>query len=366
MTDETDETAPLNPDDEPPQPPDPGAPRRLTRSSTDKLLGGVAGGLGRYFGVDPILFRIAFVVLLFAGGVGALAYIGLLAFVPSDDGTGVFGKRRDANLIGTILLGLLVVLIFGPGTFFIAPVLLPLAFLVLVGVLLWRAAGGARGDGDPGRTVARIAIALLIGIAALGGFTAVFFAAALGGGTVLAALAVVAGITLIATAFIGGARWLIPPALILVLPLAIVAAGDISFKGGVGERHYRPATMADVRSGYRLGMGELEVDLRDVQLPPGRTTLKLDLGVGGALVRVPENACVSSNVKIGAGAVSVLNHRASDGVDVAYASDSSPSEGTPQVYVDADIGVGGLDVRRGDDGPPWNWHDDAAALPACP
>ena len=48
--------------------------RRLTRSSSDKLIGGVAGGLGRYFGVDPILFRIAFVVLTFAGGVGA-AYV---------------------------------------------------------------------------------------------------------------------------------------------------------------------------------------------------------------------------------------------------------------------------------------------------
>src|SRR5688500_13253345 len=73
--------------------------RRLTRSSSDKLIGGVAGGLGRYFGVDPILFRIAFAVLTFAGGVGVLAYIGLLAFVPADDDSRIFGQRRDANLI---------------------------------------------------------------------------------------------------------------------------------------------------------------------------------------------------------------------------------------------------------------------------
>ena len=85
--------------------------RRLTRSSSDKLIGGVAGGLGRYFGVDPILFRIAFVVLTFAGGVGVLAYIGLLAFVPADDDSRVFGNRRDANMIGAVLLGLIVVLL---------------------------------------------------------------------------------------------------------------------------------------------------------------------------------------------------------------------------------------------------------------
>ena len=342
------------------------APRRLTRSSSDKLIGGVAGGLGRYFGIDPILFRIAFVVLTFAGGVGALAYIGLLAFVPADDGSQLFGKRRDVNLIGAVVLGLLVVLLLSGPVFFLGPVLVPLAFLVLVGVLLWRAAGGGSMRGDPARIAARLAIALLIGIAALSGFIAVFVAAALGGGTVLAALAVAAGVALVATAFVGGARWLIAPALVLVLPLAIVAAADIDVKGGVGHREYRPATMAEVHDSYRVGVGDLVVDLRDVDLPAGRTDVQLDVGVGGAVVRVPDNACVSSDVEIGAGAARVLN-RGNDGVDVAYASGSTPTGDAPQVHVNADIGVGGLEVRRGD-GPDWDWDDrfedsDEAACP---
>ena len=56
-TPDPDDTAPTEP-----QPPKSDAPppsegvRRLTRSSSDKLIGGVSGGLGRYFGVDPILF----------------------------------------------------------------------------------------------------------------------------------------------------------------------------------------------------------------------------------------------------------------------------------------------------------------------
>jgi phage shock protein C len=58
--------------------------KRLTRSTTDRQIGGVAGGLAEYFGVDPILFRVGFVVATLATGVGALAYIGLLAFVPND------------------------------------------------------------------------------------------------------------------------------------------------------------------------------------------------------------------------------------------------------------------------------------------
>ena len=38
-------------------------PPRLTRSSDDKVIAGLCGGLGLHFGVDPVIFRIAFVVL---------------------------------------------------------------------------------------------------------------------------------------------------------------------------------------------------------------------------------------------------------------------------------------------------------------
>ena len=59
----------------------------------------------------------------------------------------------------------------------------------------------------------------------------------------------------------GGARWLIVPALVIVLPLAMVAAADIDVEGGVGDREYRPATMAEVRDPYGMGMGDIDVDL---------------------------------------------------------------------------------------------------------
>ena len=59
--------------------------RTLTRSSTDRKIGGVAGGLGAYFGVDPVLFRVGFVAATLLTGVGALAYLALLIFVKPDD-----------------------------------------------------------------------------------------------------------------------------------------------------------------------------------------------------------------------------------------------------------------------------------------
>jgi phage shock protein PspC (stress-responsive transcriptional regulator) len=57
----------------------------LTRSTEDKMLAGVAGGLGEYFGVDPVLFRVGFVAATLLSGVGALAYLALVLFVKTDD-----------------------------------------------------------------------------------------------------------------------------------------------------------------------------------------------------------------------------------------------------------------------------------------
>src|SRR3954447_17496141 len=59
--------------------------RRLTRSSSDRVIAGVAGGLGRYFSVDPVVVRVAFIVGSFFGGAGFIAYIAAWVLVPSDD-----------------------------------------------------------------------------------------------------------------------------------------------------------------------------------------------------------------------------------------------------------------------------------------
>lgn len=64
------------------------APIRLRRSTDDKVIAGVCGGLGAYFGVDPLFFRLAFVVLAIGGGSGVLLYIVAWLIIPeaSEDG----------------------------------------------------------------------------------------------------------------------------------------------------------------------------------------------------------------------------------------------------------------------------------------
>lgn len=62
-----------------------GPARTLRRSTTDRVISGVAGGLGQYFGVEPVIFRVLFAVLSFFGGVGLLAYGVAWMLVPEPD-----------------------------------------------------------------------------------------------------------------------------------------------------------------------------------------------------------------------------------------------------------------------------------------
>jgi phage shock protein PspC (stress-responsive transcriptional regulator) len=58
--------------------------RRLRRSRTDRIGAGVAGGLGDYFGVDPVLFRVLFATAAFFGGAGILGYLLAWAAIPEE------------------------------------------------------------------------------------------------------------------------------------------------------------------------------------------------------------------------------------------------------------------------------------------
>ena len=60
--------------------------KRLYRSRTDRVLFGVCGGLGKYFGIDPVIFRILFVLFFFIDGAGLIAYLIMILIIPSEKG----------------------------------------------------------------------------------------------------------------------------------------------------------------------------------------------------------------------------------------------------------------------------------------
>jgi phage shock protein C len=55
---------------------------RLYRSRTNRMIGGVCGGLGEFFAIDPTLIRILFTILAILGGQGILLYLILVIIIP--------------------------------------------------------------------------------------------------------------------------------------------------------------------------------------------------------------------------------------------------------------------------------------------
>ena len=60
--------------------------KKLYRSSSDKMLCGVCGGIGEYFGIDSTLVRLIWAVLTFAFGLSIFAYIIAAIIIPADPG----------------------------------------------------------------------------------------------------------------------------------------------------------------------------------------------------------------------------------------------------------------------------------------
>jgi signal transduction histidine kinase/phage shock protein PspC (stress-responsive transcriptional regulator) len=132
-------------------PPPPGARLRLLRAREDRVVGGVAAGLGRWLGVDPMLVRIAFFVLAFAGGVGIVAYAVLWATVPAETDAPPPARRpattQQGVALALITLGVLLAL-RGIGLWFGDAVVLPVVLAAAGSAVVW-----TRGDA---RTRARL------------------------------------------------------------------------------------------------------------------------------------------------------------------------------------------------------------------
>lgn len=279
--------------------PEPEAPRerRLLRSRSDRMLGGVAGGLAEYFRVDAVIFRIGFAVTILFGGLGIVSYLALLVFVPSE-------------------------------------------------------VEGAPGKEPPPRSFGRIALmgaAVILGIAATGILALLAaWAGATGHGVAVAILVILIGALLAAAAFRGGARWLIVPALALAIPLGGIAAADVVFDGSIGHREYRPTTFESVAAdGYELGVGQLDVDLRDLPWEDDSVVrIETDQGVGETRIAVPESVCISGSADADLGAIRIAGGE-TGGVDTVVA----PNEGTtvtPRLEIDSHIDMGEVRVLNDD------------------
>ena len=377
--------------------------RRLLRSRDERMLWGVAGGLGDYLRIDPTLVRLGFAVATFFGGLGAIAYLVMAVVVPEDDGTGRPSSGRRPPTWAIVLLALAVLVVLpgpffwgwghggdwgGPWWGFFGP--LWILFLAIAGYFVYRALRGGRpsrpadrgthGDDRLGaaadeptaktevdeppravRGIALVVLALAAICAALCVACVAAWATATGQGDVVAGIVIALGLAIAATAFMGGearrvAPWLLASALVLGAPAGAVAAADIHFAGGIGERSYSPAAVADLPAdGYEFGVGQLVVDLRELPWTDGQTvSLDSTLGIGQMIVSVPAHVCVDAEAKVKAGEL-VVRGETSDGVE-AEINQSEPAGSAPRLDLSADLQLGQLVVTYRD--PDDLDHDD--------
>jgi phage shock protein PspC (stress-responsive transcriptional regulator) len=327
---------------------------RLVRTRQGRIIGGVCSGLGAHFDVDPILVRIVFVGLALFSGLGIALYLAILLLVPEEGaGRAPIWLSRSSWLT---VLGVLVVVAAGgiaiqavghtghrgAGRFAVGA-----GVLVLVGVIaeLIRLRLRLPAEAQEHASVDRRLFGRLASLTAIAVWSVLLAGAGawLAGidGRLAAWVVVAIGATLVASAFIRSARRLVLPALAFAASVAVVAAAHVDLHGGVGEFTYRPYALSDVRHDYRLGAGRLEVDLRNVDFPPGETYLHVRLGVGEVVVLVPRGVCVATSAQIGGGYVGALEQR-SGGLDVDWSEHRSPARLAPQLVLSGQLGLGAL------------------------
>jgi phage shock protein PspC (stress-responsive transcriptional regulator) len=337
------------------------------------VLGGVAGGLGDYLNIDPLLIRIGFVGLMIFGGAGLVLYVVAWLLIPAEgqEASVIEGLLRRLGLVPlrlgvVVLIGGVVVLFltvlnggdFSLPSFGQTPEAFWAVAIIAIGVLLVRRRESAAppftaatvqeeaplaatrskvppGPRSPLASYACGAVLLSIGLLAL--VSQVAHVAVAPGQFFGAALAIL-GIGLVVGAWWGQARILILLALLL-MPLAVTASFITApLEGGIGDRRYAPVTGAEVRDEYRSLGGRLVLDLTGLHLGPRVIRISASVAVGQLMVILPREASLELHSRVGAGDSYVLGSQ-----DVGTSLDNSYVHRNPYrtTYIlDLEAGIG--------------------------
>lgn len=206
---------------------------------------------------------------------------------------------------------------------------------------------------SPARTEPSVLGRAVVGAAAL----AVGIALLLGNTTsldvspkaIVAVLLLIVGGGLIVGSRWGRARWLIVPGLVLTALLALLAVlPDWRLDDGAGERLYRPDDLAELRSSYRLGAGELRLDLSELDLDGSQVDVAARVGFGELAVIVPDDVRVVATARASVGEVDLFG-RTQGGLGRVGETvvDGDEDEGTIRLV--ARVGFGEITLRRASD-----------------
>jgi phage shock protein PspC (stress-responsive transcriptional regulator) len=289
----------------PPPPPTGPAPRpQLRRSRSDKVIGGVAGGLAEYTGVDALLWRVGAIALTLAGGSGLIIYLLLWLLMPA----GPPAQPGDPSAAERVRTG-------------------------------------------PRSAVPGVTVAALLIVIGLGVLLTHFTDLDLGARGFLGTALLVVGVGLVVGALTGVGRGakggLIGLGIVLAAALAAVTSIDLP-NGDVGDRTYRPATASAVEGVYEHAAGDLTIDLRDVDLTGLSSPIvtRIEHGIGDVDVLVPRSADVRVTSDTGIGETDLFGDSSDSGTFPGFGAPwSGDDELEFQIAIES--GAGDVEVSRG-------------------
>ena len=317
--------------------------KRLNRSSSRRVVAGVAGGLGEYTGLDPVIFRVAFIALAVAGGSGLLLYVLGWLLLPEEDGPtaigeGVLDRMKRSRWLPLALIGLAVVVLFDSMGDWSSPALWAIA-LIAIGVALLQdeplPAARPRSDQSAPATKSEASTARTevtdhapietqservrrprspLGVYTLGAtLLAVAAASGLAGadivnldaGQYFALALMVIGGGLVVGAWWGRARILMLLGLMLIPFMLAGSAISVPMSGPVSDR-YIEAHREQVQGEYELLLGSLALDFSRYDFGERATEVDVKVVVGDIDVYAPPGVEVTITGSLDAGSTDIF------------------------------------------------------------
>jgi phage shock protein PspC (stress-responsive transcriptional regulator)/predicted membrane protein len=298
------ESSPTNEDSSPHEPGSESATtasaRSLRRSSTNKVISGVCGGIGERYAIDPNIVRAIFVLLAIPWGFAAALYILLWIFVPRSGAQARREPVEPTSMLGRHWLS--------------ASLIVGAVFLVVVVVSVVTSNHG-----------------FATGIGALW----LIFLSVLAVVTVFRPSRRLTVRRVFATFFL-----VVISALILLCAtvMTFLAASGVSLSGGIGASSWHPLQRGEIASAYRVEFGTATVDLTSLPATKGDINITASVGAGKLTIIVPENAVLNLKSHVGLGPVEMNFFQTNQ----HFASADHPLHLT----INAQVGAGTIEIDR--------------------
>lgn len=379
----------------------------LRRPGEGRWIAGVALGLAHRLGIEAWVVRVGFLILVPVGGVGIFLYAAGWLLIP-DEGEpesiarGLSGDRSARRWIGVILIGLAAVVLIAE-TRLVRGELVFALILLGIGVLLYRGDLGppdrrspetadvpqaapddqaeeppagppsSRPAGPPpapprdrsylGRVTVGAALVLLGTLGFLDAVVPGFHPSVR---HYMVLLVAVVGLGLVVGAWYGRVGGLVALGIVLV-PMALVtiasdtvefstsrngpvvlvslASDTVEFDTSAVDGYHRPGGVDEIPDAYRLGVGSLVVDLREVDFAGRVVEVEAEVGIGELTVYLPQDVAADVSGRVGIGSIRTWDHLGTtsrQGIGITSDYVSVGADG--MIVLDASMGLGEIEV----------------------